>query len=139
MIALTPRTSVPDEAIEVQFLRASGPGGQHVNKVETAVQLRLHLDRAGLPAPLRARLEKLAGARLTRQGEIVIEARARRSQQRNREEALQRLGELVAAAEKVPRKRVPTKPGKAAKARRMDAKTKRGGTKRLRRPPNPSD
>jgi len=135
MIQLTDRIAVPDHAVQVHFTHASGPGGQNVNKVETAVQLRLNLHLADLPSGVRFRLERLAGNRLTRQGEIVIDARRHRSQERNREDALERLRALVLEAETPPKPRLATRPSKAAKARRTDAKTRRGATKQLRRRP----
>lgn len=139
MIRLTDKTAVPDDAISIRFIRGSGPGGQNVNKVATAVQLRLHLARAGLPLPLRQRLEKLAGQRLTREGEVLIEAQRFRTQERNREDALARLAALVARAEVPPKPRVPTRLPRAAKKRRTDEKTRHGVKKRLRARPGPAD
>ena len=134
-----PRTmnvdDLPPEALSFRYLRARGPGGQHVNKVATAVELRLDLSRAGLPATLRRRLVELAGRRATEAGDIVIFADESRSQLRNREAALERLGALLEQAGRARKRRIPTRPSKAAKARRAAAKARRSETKRLRRAP----
>lgn len=132
MIQLTDRIAVPDSALSMSFVRSSGPGGQNVNKVATAVQLRLDLDRAGLPADVRSRLERLAGRRLTQDGEILIEAQRYRTQERNREDALARLAALLLRAETPPTPRVATRPTRAARKRRTDSKVRHGAKKRLR-------
>lgn len=132
MIRLTRRITVPDAAVSVQFVRSSGPGGQNVNKVATAAQLRFDLDQAGLPADVRTRLERLAGRRLTLEGEILIDAQRYRTQERNREDALARLSALVERAAVPPKPRVPTRPTKAAKRKRTDKKVRHGAKKRLR-------
>ena len=131
---------VDESALEERYLRASGPGGQHVNKTESAVQLRLHLDRCNsLPSAVKLRLRKIAGRRLTDRDEILIEARRFRSQDQNRRDARERLADLIERASRVPKKRKPTRPSKSAKARRMDSKTRRGTTKNLRKPPKPGE
>ena len=120
-----------DEAeLDFSFVRASGPGGQNVNKVSTAVQMRFDARRSpSLPDEVSARLQKLAGSRLTRDGVIVINAGRHRSQERNRADAVERLVALIAKACVAPVKRRPTRPTKAAKERRLDAKARRAGVK----------
>lgn len=135
MIELNDRISVPDEALTLHFVRSSGPGGQNVNKVATAVQLRFNLHRAGLAEAVSRRLARLAGRRLTQDGEIIIEAQRHRTQERNREDALARLAELIEQAMVPPKPRIATRPSKAAKRRRTDSKVRHGAKKRLRRSP----
>ena len=135
MIEIARGARVPEDALSIKFVRASGPGGQHVNKVATAVELRLDLVRANLPQGLRARLQRAAGRRLNAAGEIVIFAQNRRSQARNREEALARLRELVTHASRAPARRIPTKPSRAASERRREAKRRRSSIKQARRRP----
>ncbi len=126
---------IPDEALNFQFVRAGGPGGQHVNKTSSAVQLRLNLDRAGLPEPVRERLVRLAGRRANRSGEIVITANRFRSQPQNRKDALTRLDDLLARAWRHPKQRIPTRPTTASRARRLTGKTLHARKKLLRKPP----
>jgi len=134
MIRVTAHISIDEREIEESFLRASGPGGQNVNKLATAVQLRFDVRGSpSLPAEVRQRLERLAGARLTREGVLVITAQRHRTQARNREDARNRLLELIRRAAIAPRQRRPTKPSKASRERRIEAKKHRAGLKRLRR------
>jgi ribosome-associated protein len=131
-LSVTPSLAIPDEAFEERFVRASGPGGQNVNKVATAVQLRLDLTRSGLDEETRARLRTLAGNRLTEEGLIVIDARAHRTQSQNREDARERLAELIRRALIRPKRRRKTKPSRASQQRRVEVKKRRGDTKRGR-------
>ena len=124
---------LPEDALSESFLAATGPGGQNVNKVATAVQLRFNVRNSpSLPTDVRARLEGLAGRRLTADGVLVITAQRHRTQERNREDALARLVELIRQATERPKPRRPTKPTFASKNRRLEAKSKRSQVKRLR-------
>jgi ribosome-associated protein len=135
-IAVTDSLSLDPREIEESFVRAAGPGGQHVNKTSTAVQLRFDVRRSpSLPDDVRARLERLAGRRLTNDGVLVIVAQGQRSQMRNRLEALDRLVELIRAAVPPPTPRRKTRPTKASKRRRLEGKKHRGTVKSLRSGP----
>ena len=136
MIPVAPRIWLDEREIEESFVRASGPGGQHVNKVSSAVQIRFDVRRSpSLPNDVAIRLMKQAGSRLTQDGVIVIVAQAHRSQKRNREEAVERLLELIRAAAVRPTVRRPTKPTKASKERRLASKERRSGVKAGRTKP----
>lgn len=134
---MSERFPIPEDAIEERFIAGTGPGGQNVNKVATAVQLRVNLFRLGLAPEVYARLKKLAGSRLTGGGEIVIIARRFRTQEANRADARERLAELIAQAHVRPVPRIKTKVGRAAKARRLDSKTRRSTVKQARSKPRP--
>lgn len=138
MISVTPSIELPEEELAFQFKLASGPGGQHVNKVETAVELRFDAARSpSLPEELRARLLALAGRRATKEGVVVITARRHRSRERNREEAVQRLLALIRRAAERPRPRKPTRPSRAARRRRLEDKRRTAARKQARRPVDP--
>jgi len=133
-LQITPRLGIDDSELEESFIAASGPGGQNVNKVATAVQLRFNLAKnETLPDGVKARIQVLAGRRLSNDGVIVITANRFRTQLQNRADAQERLFEMVRAAAVAPVYRKPTRPTKASKTRRLEAKSQRADTKRLRR------
>lgn len=135
-LVITPRIAIPDDELVEGFMRASGPGGQNVNKVETAVQLRFHvLNSDALSNEVKVRLVRLAGRRMTREGEIVIEAQRFRSRERNREDARARLSDLIARAAEPPKPRIKTKVSRAQKKKRVEDKRRRSETKAQRRRP----
>ena len=134
MIAVTPSLSIDDNEIQFRFVRASGPGGQNVNKVSTAVQVRFDVgNSSSLPVDVRMRLIRLAGNRINQAGILIIEARRFRTQEQNREEAVARLVGLVRGAAEKPKTRKKTKPTRASQERRIAGKKRRGETKELRR------
>ena len=123
---------IPEEALSERFLAATGPGGQNVNKVATACQLRCNVFALGLEPHVYRRLKELAGSRMTEGGEIIITARSHRTQEANREDARSRLADLIARAHIRQAKRVRTRPSRAAKAKRVDSKKQRGSVKQGR-------
>ncbi len=140
MLEITPEIAIDEGELDERFVRASGPGGQNVNKVATAVQLRFDVAaNQVLPEPVKQRLLKLAGSRATDEGVLLIEARRHRTQERNRADARERLGELIRRALEPPKPRRKTKPSRAARKRRLEAKRQRSQTKQARRKPGLSD
>jgi ribosome-associated protein len=133
MIRVTDHIALDESELSESFIRSSGPGGQNVNKLATAVQLRFDVRRSpSLPHDVRTRLERLAGKRLTRDGVLVITAQRHRTQERNREDALARLLDLIRQAAVRPLTRRPTKPTKASRRRRLESKKRRSGIKAMR-------
>jgi len=132
MISITPSIAIDERDIEERFVRASGPGGQNVNKVATAVELRFDVARSTLPPDIKTRLIAIAGRRMTADGVLAIDSRVHRTQAQNRDAARERLVELLRKAAIAPRKRTRTKPTKAARERRLSAKKSRSAVKALR-------
>jgi len=133
MISIIPHISLDESELEFSFVRSSGPGGQNVNKVATAVQLRFDVARSpSLPDDVRARLIARAGSKLTRDGVLILTARRFRTQERNRADVIERLVELIRAAATPPKRRRKTKPTRASKQQRVERKRRRSSTKRLR-------
>jgi ribosome-associated protein len=132
MIEITPSLQIDDRELQIDFIRASGPGGQNVNKVATAVQLRFDVRASSFPEDVKARLTQLAGKRVSNEGILLIEAKRFRTQEQNREDAINRFVELVRKALIPPKARAKTKPTKAAREERLKAKKKRGEIKKLR-------
>ncbi|MEW6093535.1 MAG: alternative ribosome rescue aminoacyl-tRNA hydrolase ArfB [Chloroflexota bacterium] len=133
---ITPSFTLPDSELHFEFIRSSGPGGQNVNKVATAVQLRFDVRNSPtLTEEVKRRLVRVAGKKMTSEGVLVIEAKRYRAQEQNRADAELRLAALIRKARMQPKKRRPTKPSAAAKAKRLEAKKRRGEIKRLRQSP----
>lgn len=132
MIEITPSLSIDERELTFEYIRASGPGGQNVNKVATAVQARFDIRASSLPEDVRTRLAHLAGRRVTTEGILVIEAKQFRTQEKNREEAILRLVELIRKASVKPKKRTKTKPTAASKEKRLQSKKVRSRVKRSR-------
>ena len=132
MIQITSTLKIDERELQFEYIRASGPGGQNVNKVATAVQLRFNISDSSLPDNIKSRLIKLAGKKITNDGVLVIEAKRFRTQEQNREDALHRFVELVYRSTKKPKSRIKTKPTKASREKRIKVKKQRGEIKKSR-------
>jgi len=139
LIHITDAIAIDEREIEERFVRASGPGGQNVNKVSSAVELRFDVGASSLPSDVKERLRALAGNRVNAEGVLVIDSREHRTQPRNREAARQRLVDLITQAAKRPRRRKATKPRPAAREKRLEGKKLRGKVKELRRRRSPDE
>jgi ribosome-associated protein len=135
MIQITPSFSIDESELQFAFIRSSGPGGQNVNKVATAVQLRFDVNRSALPEEAKERLRHLAGNKITAEGELLIEAKKYRTQEQNREDALNRLVDLLQRSFQKPKKRTKTRPTAASREKRLKEKKVRGEVKKLRQSP----
>ncbi|MEW8522601.1 MAG: alternative ribosome rescue aminoacyl-tRNA hydrolase ArfB [Candidatus Thiodiazotropha endolucinida] len=132
-LAISRNVTIPDSEIEIRAVRSQGSGGQNVNKVASAIHLRFDITASSLPERYRERLLKLSDKRINKDGVVIIKAQRYRDQERNRQDALDRLQRLIARVLTKPKKRIPTKPTKASNRRRLDSKTRRGRQKALRR------
>jgi ribosome-associated protein len=135
MLKISEQVNLADEEIDITAIRAQGAGGQNVNKVSSAIHLRFDVEASSLSDAVKRRLLQTQDRRITADGVVIIKAQNHRTQEKNRAEALSRLTDLIKGALHAPRKRIPTRPGRAAKERRMDSKKKRGSLKKLRGKP----